>query len=990
MNILTRIQSKYSKTTIQLQRIGEKPGIATTMGCEQSMLVYQDDVNRTTRQDENDESEDLVVQVQCTKLFHRRKPRHSQHLVNDVSTTKSSRHNGKEYWKDFLDWEPEKVTKTQEESQNAQDKKLLYERIFHGDVKVSLPLEKKSIRIFLSSTFNDYANERNFILKNTLPYLKRFASKFGIEIIISEMRWGISDIAVKENKTIEICLNEIDNCRDQSIGPFFCAFLGDRYGYCPPPPQLTIESYNDAVNKAKKDGKTKEFEALVQSYHLDSNFDPPVYILSYPNNKKIPDLSDKSVSLTTTQDDESYFEQILSSFFGSVSVTEREISHGFLDTFDESLDALGKRIAVFHRHLENIGDMSSSIFCDENGGKLEQLKQKTKRFAIENNSTFHHYDVKSLDDIHIEPYLLEFANDFCLWVIKGIQQHVSSNSSIFSHDTEGDKMQTNLLREISAHHNQVNRIFVGREEIVETLLNFCIEGKGAMVLRGASGTGKTSVMAQVANKVSEKMSISRKHVVLLRFLGTTPSTSTSEAVVASMLMQLTAALPSIAAEVLDIDDSSISNSPDRFLQLVRALASRGYKICIILDSLDQIDSSDPWRSSYDKWLPPLFGPGVLDNISILLSALPDHLGTIEKMKFHNIVDLPIFTSREGEKMIESLCQSKSRRLEQHQLEKILVNFEHEKSAMFLKICFEQSLHWNSWQENIEVPSTVDGQISLLFQQLNNDFGEKLVRSFISHMTIARGGLSLQEIQHIVSLDSDVLKEVFKWHSTPDGLVPPLLIANVVNRLDPYLVKRKVDDVSTIYWYHRQFWQKGASSYLSDKKWVHKIQSQAIKFYSMEPTYHDDKRVNARKMRQLPLRLLQIEDWSALHNFLIHEHEALLIELTSKPGQSRYASFWRKLKEKSDLDVSIESTLVSFCKELRLSFEQIVQIGDFLKEYFNAYDAALKIYKLISYTSSISESQKFDVMSRIGDVYTRLSDYNEGHNWLSQSYDGLKR
>lgn len=957
------------------------------MGCIQSKPLYQTGVGvKVTKQEEDEREEEEAKSLNFNWRHHP-----SQDLVNDGSIQRHER----EYWKDFLYWKPDKSAQggTKEgasEQPTSTQEQFLFDRIVHGDVTASLPPEKKSIRIFLSSTFNDYADERNFILQDSLPFLKRFASRFGIEIIISEMRWGISDAAVKENKTIELCLNEIDKCRDESIGPFFCALLGNRYGYCPPPPSLSVEAYNNAHKKAKEDAKGKEIDALVNCYHLDSNFDPPQYILSY-HKKKNESFMDKFVAFTKFQEDEVFYEALLSSFFNSISITEREIAHGFLDPSGDSL-LLSKRIAVFHRNLVNLGDPPSPVYFDDNGGKLEELQLMTRRYAEKYKSVFHHYNVDSLDESHMKPYLLEFSNDFCSWVVKSIQQYVSSNPSISSGDRKDNNSQINLIREISSHHNQVQRVFVGRENITEKLVSFCTGNKGAIVLRGESGRGKTSVVAQVAKIVSEKMNRSSKHALLVRFLGTTPSTSTSEAVVASMLMQLMAAFPDVAVEVLDGSDTSISNSADRFLQLVRALASRDYKICIILDSLDQLDDTDPWRESYDQWLPPLFGPGALDNVTILLSALPSHLGKIEEMTFHNIVDLPVFTSEEGKQMIEKLCESHSRRLEEKQQNKILTKFERQKSAMFLKICFEQSLRWASWHEDIKVPSTVDGQLSLLFRQLGHDFGQHLVRSFISHMTIARGGLSQKELRFMVSSDQDVLSEVFKWHSTPDGLVPPLLLARMIYRLDPYLVTRKVDNILTLYWYHRQFWQKASSTYLSDRKWVHKVQSQAIKFYLKESTYRHDKTVNERKMRQLPLRLSQLEDWSVLHHFLMNNHEALLIELDSEAGLSRYASFWRLLRENSDVEKSldIEATLIGFSTEKKFSFEQILQIGDFLKKYFNAYDAALQVYQTASYNLGITESQHFDCMSRIGDVYTRLSDYQEGYNWLSKSYTGLTR
>ena len=39
------------------------------------------------------------------------------------------------------------------------------------------------------------------------------------------MRWGVPDETTVNNKTIEICLNEIKNCQKNSIGPNFIVIL---------------------------------------------------------------------------------------------------------------------------------------------------------------------------------------------------------------------------------------------------------------------------------------------------------------------------------------------------------------------------------------------------------------------------------------------------------------------------------------------------------------------------------------------------------------------------------------------------------------------------------------------------------------------------------------------------------------------------------------------------------------------------------------------
>lgn len=944
-----------------------------------------------------DDNEDVVEQ----SLVAQWRDHPDQDSVRDLSTDRYER----VFWRELLAWKPNRDPQGIDDSKakdqtSVQDTKIdqhvkeMYRRIVQGDVTTSLPPEKNSIRIFLSSTFTDYKQERNLLLDDVLPYVQSFGREYGIDVIFSEMRWGISDEASKGNRTIELCLKEIEKCRDVSIGPFFCVMLGNKYGYRPPPPELSVAAFDEVMKRAIKEGKDLVLNALKESYHLDNNLVPPMYVL-FERKNKVGSIT----GLPPSDPVQPSNEEILSKFFGSPSVTEREVLNGFLDA-EGYLDTLGQRVAVFHRHIVDLGNPPSPDWVDSGYEKLNDLKLRTRLFAESHESVFHSYFAPSLDEM--DSYLIEFANDLCLWVMNTIKHIVSKTMHPAAHKNLREDMST--IQEISSHHHHAERTFVGRESLVDKFVSHCETGKGALVIRGQSGRGKTSLLGQVAKKLAGNISLSNgSTILLLRFLGTTPASSTSEAVASSMLHQLIIAYPDIASDALDEDDGTSVQASSKFLQLVRALASRGKRIIMVIDSLDQLDAADPGRDIYERWLPPLFGAGVLKNVAMLLSALPGHLTAIEEMKDSRIEDLPSFTSEEGEEMINRLCQLADRELQKGQREMILNQFHYHPDPLFLQIAFIQSLRWKSWDTDVEVPDSVQGQIALLFQQLSSDFGKTLVQSVISHMTLTKGGMSLDELRQVVSLDERVLTEVFRWHKTPDNLVPPLLIEGIMNRLDPYLVHRKYDQIETRFWYHRAFWEKAEAAFLSDKTWVFEAQIQAIQFYLKQPTIISSNSYNQRKLRQIPYRLREMQDWQELHSYLVQNPEALLVELDSEIGQVQYASYWRSLRENSDMDEKqdVQVTLCAFAELDLITKEQVLLIGDFLKNYFNAYDSALKVYQLalkhelhegnlLEDFYRIADSRALDCMSRIGDVYTRLSLYEEAHKWLSKSYSEMKR
>ena len=85
-----------------------------------------------------------------------------------------------------------------------------------------------SIRVFISSTFNDMQSERDNLVKKVFPLLRSQCEKAGISFTEVDLRWGITNEEAAEGKVLSICLEEIEQCR-----PFFIGILGDRYGWVP-------------------------------------------------------------------------------------------------------------------------------------------------------------------------------------------------------------------------------------------------------------------------------------------------------------------------------------------------------------------------------------------------------------------------------------------------------------------------------------------------------------------------------------------------------------------------------------------------------------------------------------------------------------------------------------------------------------------------------------------------------------------------------------
>jgi hypothetical protein len=86
----------------------------------------------------------------------------------------------------------------------------------------------RTVRIFLSSTFRDFAEERDLLVRTVFPELRRRCRQRQVELIDVDLRWGITEEEAQQGKVLPICLSEIDRSR-----PFFMGFIGERYGWVP-------------------------------------------------------------------------------------------------------------------------------------------------------------------------------------------------------------------------------------------------------------------------------------------------------------------------------------------------------------------------------------------------------------------------------------------------------------------------------------------------------------------------------------------------------------------------------------------------------------------------------------------------------------------------------------------------------------------------------------------------------------------------------------
>lgn len=95
--------------------------------------------------------------------------------------------------------------------------------------------QRRSVRVFISSTFADMQAERDHLVKLIFPQLRKRCEARFVAWSEVDLRWGVTDEQKAEGQVLPICLDEIRRCR-----PYFIGLLGSRYGWVPEdlPPDL--------------------------------------------------------------------------------------------------------------------------------------------------------------------------------------------------------------------------------------------------------------------------------------------------------------------------------------------------------------------------------------------------------------------------------------------------------------------------------------------------------------------------------------------------------------------------------------------------------------------------------------------------------------------------------------------------------------------------------------------------------------------------------
>ncbi|KAL4236659.1 hypothetical protein ACF0H5_005044 [Mactra antiquata] len=719
------------------------------------------------------------------------------------------------------------------------------DKIYMGDVTLDCPLPVKIVRIFTSSTFTDTKNERNSLMEVSYPKIKSFCQQLGYDFQVVDMRWGIRDEASDDLMGTEICLRELEMCKKLSTGPYFVSLMSHKYGYTDFPRCINANEYESIFKKIESQEIVDLFNKW---YNKDNNAIPAEYV-SYPVSYNIPDFisKDKDKRMDAKKQwwkesevIQSTLEDIAQQVFDVHtarkyirSVTETEVYNGLLNSKDPI-----KQCLWLKRTIEDIEDQECSFLvsrymeCTFNNpeskiekvrGMMDQIKSEMSKKLGNNICEYKiKWDpVKGLDpdDKQHKAYLERLNTDFVSKMCTMIQDAVNEKSS------KEDPVLEEIIQHIGFCQDKC-RGFHGRDDIMKQVITY-INGMSdePLVLYGASGCGKTSVMAKAA---WNSCKFSKKNAtVVLRFIGTSPNSSNVIGLLTSITTQIRKAYG------MNIPVSKDFQALTNEFNLCMFMASSEQPLIIILDSLDMLDPSHNARQL--NWLPTR----LRTYVKIIVSTLPESQfeafpSLQAKMKTpDNFIKVPSLTNTDLDSIIDRWLELKDRRLTEDQKKILLHACNKCPLPLFVKLSFDKAVMWTSFvpANSTVLEPSIRKCIDCLFERLEVMHGKIFVSRALGYLTLAKSGLTETELEDILSCDDDVLNDVYMYWTPPSRRLPPLLLVRLRADLDQYLADRGADGARVMYWYHRQFIESAQVRYCSNEDLNKKLHAAIADFFS---------------------------------------------------------------------------------------------------------------------------------------------------------------
>ena len=775
----------------------------------------------------------------------------------------------------------------------------------------------KTFRIFVSSTFSDLKAERDALQRYVFPRLRELCAKSGARFQAIDLRWGVSEEAGLDQRTMPICLGEIERCQKVTPRPNFVVLLGDRYGWRPLPPEIPATEF--AAIEAKV--TAADDKALLKTwYRLDENTAPPVWCLQ-PRKIDVDEKATPEARKAATDrekaewaDVEARLRAILCGAVAAAgfddevrvryeaSATEQEILRGALQVPDAAGHVFGFFRALDGEPTEASGrDFFDGVVSDgrfvvdsESHDLQAELKDKKIRPLLGKN--VHDYRASLTADGITTDHIGSLPDDYdacralletdepkgklCLDVWRSLGRLIrdeldmaaridQQKAEIWAHEDFG--------RDRCAH-------FVGREEPLAAIAGYLKGGDAKpLAIVGEPGSGKSALMA----KAIEQAHLAHSNaLVAYRFVGATPASSDGRALLDSLCRQITRAYEG--------DESTIpSEYNDLAVEFGKRLelAKAERPLIVVLDALDQLAGAARSLS----WLPA----NLPANVRLVVSTLPGECekALLAKHPTPDVVSVKAMSDKEAGTLLSLWLEHAGRALQPAQRKEVLEKFgRSEGLPLYLRLAFEEARLWRSYSPTSEtvLHEGVQGLIRQnLFLRLSQrvNHGDVLVRHALGYLAASRYGLSEDEVLDVLSADDAVIDDFAarSFQEAKDRKLPIVIWSRLYFDVAPYLTERSSEGTTLLAFYHNQLREAATAECLEGEHAQRRNASLAGYFRARSDPKKDRTWTGdyPRGLSELPFHLAGAADkdelYETLTDFTFLERKAADVAIAEHPG-----------------------------------------------------------------------------------------------------------
>lgn len=703
-----------------------------------------------------------------------------------------------------------------------------------------MPTERV-FRLFISSTFGDFLEEREVLRSQVFPRLEEFCAKKGVRFQAVDLRWGITEEAQKERETIQICLEEVRRCQELSPKPNFVVLLGDRYGWEPIPEQISANHWDRIINELRGQNATEALEIIDSAYRRDENASPPVYCLkpregAWEDGEKKDTEIQKALRMATASFDG--YDRL--PYFASA--THQEIAMGALAVPDAD-----KHVQVYIRHIKHLDLPNGKAFVDwdENlkarvPGAADRLNKLEKvirqRLASDNVHTMRcrwHRRHKRPSRHHLR----KFANDFYRHQVRLISEELEA------HEQETAENKVNKHRLFAEERS---KSFVGRLLEIDQICSYLDrreEPASPLIISGDGGIGKTSLLARSFLQAADQTFTQQAPVTIAKFIGGVVGIETLDSLLQSIIFSISSSYEMDSVQPTDDLEDTIKEFTNKL-----SLASGSKPIWLFIDALDQLDKEN--NPPLSHWLPAVLP----DNVRVVISTRPETLTHgLAGLQGYTQLQLDKMSRVDGETLLnEWLSQSRAtknnvdllpsseRTLTAEQRNVVLNTFESNGNPLWLRLACEEARRWRSWDRinTKALPETVREMTKNFIQEYllkKRKHAEIYTHRALSYIAASRYGLSEDEIAIALGKDSSVRKEFESSERTPvkwqnQEALPPIIWSRLFLDLRPYLTSAYIDGALVYRFFHREF-QEVAAKIAASETEIHQIHAHLAQVFS---------------------------------------------------------------------------------------------------------------------------------------------------------------